>query len=92
MKKLLLLLIITGLNLMAFTQTPKTADIYKTERSQIVLDTIIDTIWNSPYIAKNNLDRIFYGEEGGITGPEDQSAYWQAVWNETGNFYFSFSY
>lgn len=88
MKKLLILLSVSYLFFGVFAETPKTAEIFKLMKPEIVIDSLVDSIWNTPSIAIHNLDRIFRGEEGGITDSTDEFAYWQAVWNDTGMFVF----
>jgi hypothetical protein len=88
MRKLLLLLSASCLFLGIYAETPKKAEILTINSAKIVIDSLVDGIWSSPNIEMHNLDRIFKGEEGGITDSTDQSAYWQAVCNDTGLFVF----
>lgn len=90
MRKLLLLLLTNLFFVNIYSETIKHADIYKITKPEIKIDSLVDTIWDSRYlhIERHYLDRIFLGEEDGITDTLDEGGYWQAVWNDTGIFIF----
>lgn len=88
MKKLLLLLLTNLFFVNIYSETIKQADIYKIKDTTIVIDSLVESIWSSPYIERHYLDRIFSGEVDGITDTLDEGGYWQAVWNDTGIYVF----